>query len=85
MSRKLSADEVDMVKKWFTECENSLTNNSSVFDMFLLKSHPVYRYNDNLAPVPISGQGSIMALNELPDLGSADNTPAKIPDKAAPK
>lgn len=84
-TKKLSHIETNMVKKWFTECENTLTNNSSVFDMFLLKSHPVYRYNDNLAPVPISDQGSILALNELPDLGPNDKTAGQLPDKTGSK
>ena len=68
LSKKLTPEETCMVKKWFNECENTLTNNSSVFDMFLLKSHPVYRYNDNLAPVPLTDQGRQLAINELPDL-----------------
>lgn len=89
LTRKLSDIDTNTVKKWFNECENSLTNNSSVFDMFLLKSHPVYRYNDNLAPVPIESQSALLSIEQLPDLGSnaaiIDNNNhddiKKIPDK----
>ena len=73
LSKKLNSKQVDIVKKWFSECENSLTNNNTVFDMFLLKSHPVYRYNDNLSPVPIESQHALLSVEQLPDL-----SPGKI-------
>lgn len=66
-NKTLTPDVVNMVKKWYTECENQLTNGGSVFEIFLLKSQ--YRYNDNLAPIPIENQGATLAVNELPDLG----------------
>lgn len=69
-TKKLTSQEVENVKRWFTECENSLTNGSSVFEIFLLKSQ--YRYNDNLAPIPISDQGQVMRVDELPDLGNRE-------------
>lgn len=65
-SKKASQETVDIVKKWYTECENQLTNGSSVFEIFLLKSQ--YRYNDNLAPIPIESQGPALSAGELPDL-----------------
>ena len=37
-----------------------------MFEIFLLKSQ--YRYNDNLAPVPIESQGAVLSAGELPDL-----------------
>ena len=69
-TQKLTLKEIDIVKRWFTECENTLTNGSSVFEIFLLKSQ--YRYNDNLAPIPISDQGQVMRVDELPDLGNRE-------------
>ena len=68
-TKKLTDDDIQMVKRWFTECENSLVNGSSVFEIFLLKSQ--YRYNDNMAPIPIESQGPALSVNELPDLGTA--------------
>lgn len=65
-TRKLTLDELSTVKRWVKECENTLTNGSSVFEIFLLKSQ--YRYNDNLAPVPVIDQGPPLAVGELPDL-----------------
>ena len=67
-TRKLSDNDLQMVKKWFTECENCLVNGSSVFDIFLLKSQ--YRYNDNLSPIPIESQGSPLSVSDLPDLSN---------------
>lgn len=69
------------VKKWYTECENQLTNGSSVFEIFLLKSQ--YRYNDNLAPVPIESQGPALSANELPDFKQCQN--ATLTDKQSSK
>ena len=69
LNKKLTALEIDNIKRWFTECENQLTNGSSVFEIFLLKSQ--YRYNDNLAPVPIESQGPALSAGELPDLSIA--------------
>lgn len=69
-TKKLTSDDIEMVKRWSKECENQLTNGSSVFEIFLLKSQ--YRYNDNLAPVPIESQGPALSVGELPDL-SGDN------------
>ena len=70
-NKSASPATVSKVKKWYTECENQLANGSSVFEIFLLKSQ--YRYNDNLAPVPIESQGAALSANELPDLGSCQN------------
>lgn len=67
--KKASPDDINNVKRWFSECENSLTNGGSVFEIFLLKSQ--YRYNDNLAPVPIESQGAVLSAGELPDLSIA--------------
>lgn len=75
-SKNLTSNDIDMVKRWFQECENQLTNGGSVFEIFLLKSQ--YRYNDNLSPIPIENQGSTLAINELPDLSSG-----KDPEKVA--
>lgn len=66
LTKKLSQEDVDNIKRWFTECENQLTNGSSVFEIFLLKSQ--YRYNDNLPQIPIEQAGPVMAAGELPDL-----------------
>ena len=63
--KKATVDDIHNVKKWFKECENQLTNGSSVFEIFLLKSQ--YRYNDNLSPVPIENQGGILSADQLPD------------------
>lgn len=68
LTKKLTAQETQLVKKWYSECENTLTNGNGVFEIFLLKSQ--YRYNDNLAPIPIQDQGPALAVNELPDLGT---------------
>lgn len=65
ITKKATPDDIHNVKSWFLECENQLTNGSSVFEIFLLKSQ--YRYNDNLAPVPIESQGPALSANELPD------------------
>ena len=80
-TKKLSPSEVYKVKNWFTECENTLTNGNGVFEIFLLKSQ--YRYNDNLAPIPITDQGPALAVNELPDLGT--DKPALSDSKTDPK
>ena len=66
-NKSATPDVISMVKKWYTECENQLTNGSSVFEIFLLKSQ--YRYNDNLSPVPIESQGAVLSVGELPELG----------------
>ena len=73
-NKSVTPATISKVKKWYTECENQLTNGSSVFEIFLLKSQ--YRYNDNLAPVPIESQGPALIASELPDLG-----PKKLTDK----
>ena len=65
-NKNVTPETIDNVKKWFTECENMLANGSSVFEIFLLKSQ--YRYNDNLAPIPIESQGPALIASELPDL-----------------
>ena len=65
-TKNVTPEVVDKVKKWYTECENQLTNGSSVFEIFLLKSQ--YRYNDNLSPIPVESQGGILSAGELPDL-----------------
>ena len=65
-TKSATPEIIDTVKKWYLECENQLTNGGSVFEIFLLKSQ--YRYNDNLAPVPIENQGAVLGVNELPDL-----------------
>lgn len=67
MTKKLTPREIGNVKRWYQECENQLTNGGSVFEIFLLKSQ--YRYNDNLAPIPIENQGPALIASELPDLG----------------
>lgn len=77
-TKKLSASEVDMVKRWFCECENTLTNGNGVFEIFLLKSQ--YRYNDNMAPLPVESQGPAMAVNELPDLSTCQIATSEKPD-----
>ena len=81
LTKKLTPSEVSTVKKWYTECENTLTNGNGVFEIFLLKSQ--YRYNDNLAPIPIQDQGPALAVNELPDLGT--DKPALSDSKTDPK
>lgn len=68
-TKNVTPEIIDKVKRWYTECENQLTNGGSVFEIFLLKSQ--YRYNDNLAPVPIENQGGIISAGELPDLSQA--------------
>lgn len=67
--KKATSEDIHNIKMWFKECENQLTNGSSVFEIFLLKSQ--YRYNDNLAPVPIESQGPALSAGELPDLSIA--------------
>ena len=67
LTKKLTNDDINMVKRWFQECENQLTNGSSVFEIFLLKSQ--YHYNDNLSAIPLENQGAALSVNELPDLG----------------
>ena len=66
ITKKATPDDVHKAKSWFLECENQLTNGSSVFEIFLLKSQ--YRYNDNLSPIPVESQGGILSAGELPDL-----------------
>lgn len=70
-NKQVTPAQVDRVKSWFLECENQLTNGSSVFEIFLLKSQ--YRYNDNLSPVPIESQGPALIASELPDLSTCQN------------
>ena len=70
-TQKLTNDDIQIVKTWFTECENSLVNGSSVFEIFLLKSQ--YRYNDNLSPIPLENQAPALAVNELPDLSTCQS------------
>lgn len=69
LNKRATMEEIDMVKNWFLECENQLTNGGSVFEIFLLKSQ--YRYNDNLAPLPVESQGGVLGVSELPDLNIA--------------
>ena len=82
-TKKLTSEDIENVKRWFKECENSLTNGSGVFEIFLLKSQ--YRYNDNLAPVPIESQGSPLSVADLPDLSEGvakiANNPQNGPQK----
>jgi hypothetical protein len=68
---KLTREDIENVKRWIKECENSLTNTDSVFSIFLLKAK--YGYNDNLGVVPYESQGGALSANELPDLGSCQN------------
>ena len=70
-NKQVTPAQVDRVKSWFLECENQLTNGSSVFEIFLLKSQ--YRYNDNLSPVPIESRGPALIASELPDLSTCQN------------
>ena len=86
-TQKLTNMDIQMVKRWFTECENCLVNGNSVFEIFLLKSQ--YRYNDNMQAIPIESQGHIMSAAELPNLGidtaiidnNTQSDVKKIPDK----
>lgn len=78
---KLTKQDVDNVKRWVKECENSLTNTDSVFSIFLLKSK--YGYNDNLGTVPYENQGPALIASELPDLSTCQN--ATIEDKSKDK
>ena len=80
-NKSVTNKTISMVKKWYTECENQLTNGGSVFEIFLLKSQ--YRYNDNLAPIPIENQGPALIASELPDLSTCQN--ATIEDKGKDK
>ena len=80
-NKSVTNKTISMVKKWYTECENQLTNGGSVFEIFLLKSQ--YRYNDNLAPIPIENQGPALIASELPDLSTCQN--ATIEDKSKDK
>lgn len=85
LTKKLTPHEISIVKRWYTECENSLTNGSGVFEIFLLKSQ--YRYNDNLAPLPVSDQQTPLSVGELPDLGIAKiaNNGVNDPQKGTSK
>lgn len=76
-TRKLTNIELSIVKKWVKECENTLTNGGSVFEIFLLKSQ--YRYNDNLAPLPVQDTAPVMTFEELPALED------KTEDKKTPQ
>ena len=76
-TKKLSPYEISIIKKWVKECENTLTNGSSVFEIFLLKSQ--YRYNDNLAPLPVQDNTPVMTFEELPALED------KTEDKKSPQ
>lgn len=84
-TKKLTPIDIQSIKRWFTECENSLINGSGVFEIFLLKSQ--YRYNDNLAPLPVSDQQTPLSVGELPDLGVAKiaNNRATDPQKGTSK
>ena len=66
-TRKLTDTDIQIIKTWFTECENSLINGNSVFEIFLLKSQ--YRYNDNLSAIPIEDQARTLSAGDLPNLG----------------
>lgn len=65
----LKATEADIrnVKRWFAECEQAQLNGSGVAEIFKLKS--IYRYNDNLAPLPVEYQTTGLSVAELPKLG----------------
>ena len=80
-NKSVTPATIAKVKKWYTECENQLTNGGSVFEIFLLKSQ--YRYNDNLSPVPIENQNAALIASELPDLSTCQN--ATIEDKSKDK
>ena len=84
-TKKLTPKDIQCVKRWFTECENSLVNGSGVFEIFLLKSQ--YRYNDNLAPLPVSDQTTPLSVGELPDLGlqKIAKNGSDDPNKQTPK
>ena len=64
--KKLTKEDIDIIKTWFNECESSLVNGSSVFEIFLLKSQ--YGYNDNLQSVPLELQNNVLTPESLPDL-----------------
>ena len=65
--KKASPEDLQNVKKWFTECEQGLLNTDTVGSIFRLKA--MFNYNDNLAPVPIELQNQVLSANQLPDLG----------------
>lgn len=69
MNKSATPETIRKVKNWYLECESQLTNGGSVFEIFLLKSQ--YRYNDNLAPLPVESQGGVLGVSELPDLNIA--------------
>ena len=64
--KKLTSTDIDYIKSWFSECENSLLNTDNVFSIFLLKSQ--YGYNDNLQSVPLELQNNVLTPDSLPDL-----------------
>ena len=64
---KATPADIENVKRWYTECEQSLLNGSGVAEIFKLKS--IYRYNDNLAPLPVEYQTTGLSVSELPKLG----------------
>lgn len=73
--KKATFSDIHNVKRWFSECENSLLNNDSVSSIFKLKA--MFNYNDNLAPVPIELQSQALSINQLPDL--TKNDPKQLP------
>jgi len=82
LNDKASVEDIENIKRWYKECENCLVNGGSVFEIFLLKS--CHGYNDNLAPIPLTLQGPVMNVNQLPDL-SANNSQKLLKDSSNPK
>ena len=68
---KATGRDSENVKRWFAECEQSLLNGSGVAEIFKLKS--MFRYNDNLAPLPIEYQAAGLTVSDLPKLGQKDS------------
>lgn len=69
--KKVTQEDIDIIKTWFSECENGYINNQSVFDIFMLKSQ--YGYNDNLQAVPLELQSNVVNVDQLPDLSVCQN------------
>ena len=71
MVQKATAADIENVKQWFSECEQAQLNGAGITEIFKLKA--MYRYNDNLAPLPVEYQTTGLSVADLPKLGQKDS------------
>ena len=77
--KKATQTDIENIKKWFSECEQALLNTDSVGSIFRLKA--MFNYNDNLAPIPVEMQGTVLSVSQLPDLSGKDDKKMLVDNK----